>query len=249
MNPAKILVFLFCLFPLLHGKLVAQDQFEGIITYQVKITFQADQKSNVPEFTEYRIRGNDMIVRISGSDNQEMARILIKGKEGAFYLIDDTLKTAMKVHAPKNDEGNIGNVPEQFREEYEKALEEAGTDDKPDQFNLEATGETMQIAGYECEKYIVKADNERAFAAEVWLTDRINIAVPEALQDKNNPLLAFMNGKGFPLKLIGRANAGQQEQTVEMTVIKIERTTLNPEEFSLPDDYQVSDLTGLLEGH
>jgi hypothetical protein len=58
-----------------------------------------------------------------------------------------------------------------------------------------------------------------------------------------------MNGKGFPLKLIGRANAGQQEQTVEMTVIKIERTTLNPEEFSLPDDYQVSDLTGLLEGH
>jgi hypothetical protein len=34
---------------------------------------------------------------------------------------------------------------------------------------LEETGESMSIAGYQCEKYIVRADNGPAFVAEVWL--------------------------------------------------------------------------------
>jgi hypothetical protein len=119
MNPIKVFPVLVCSFLLSDVELSAQQQFEGVIIYQIKSMPAAGQDNVLPEFTEYRIKGNDMIVQLTGPENKEMARILIKGKEKAFYLIDDTQKTAMKVRVP-DGEKEIGNVPEQFREEYDK---------------------------------------------------------------------------------------------------------------------------------
>ena len=248
MNPIKVFPVLICSFLLSNVELGAQQQFEGVILYQIKSLPAAGQDNVLPEFTEYRIKGNDMIIQLIGSENEKMARILIKGQEKAFYLIDDPQKTAMKVRVP-DDEKEIGNVPEQFREEYDKALKEAGDAYQSDRFMLEATGESMSIAGYQCEKYIVRIDNGPAFVAEVWLTSEIKVEVPEVLKDENNPLLVFMNEKGFPLKLIGRTDAKATLNTFEMMATEINQLVMDPAEFSIPDDYYISDLTGLLEGN
>jgi hypothetical protein len=234
---------------LFQVELAAQDPFEGVITYQVKSSINPDQGSQLPKYTEYRIRGYDMIIQMTGTQGQEMARILIKGEARAFYMIDDAQKTAMKVRVREEDIEEIGNVPDEFREEYEKGLEKAGEEFQLDQFNLEKTGETMSIAGYICEKYIVKAENEAAFIAEVWLTDKIRVMVPDALKDQNNPLLVFMNENGFPLKLTGSSGGRPEAQAVEMTAVKVSRIALDPSEFVIPDNYHISDLTGLLEGN
>ena len=249
MNYTKAVCFQVGFLLLFQFELAAQNPFEGVITYQVKSSATTVQGNILPEFTEYRIRGNDMIIQMTGTEGQEMARILIQGEARAFYMIDDAQKTAMKVQVREEDIQEIGNVPEEFREEYEKALEKTGEEYEFDRFNLEKTGETMSIVGYKCDKYVVKSESEAAFVAEIWLTDRIMVMVPDALKDQNNPLLVFMNENGFPLKLIGRSSAGPEVQTVEMTAVKVTRIALSPSEFTIPDDYHISDLTGLLEGN
>jgi len=181
--------------------------------------------------------------------NQMMARILIQGDVGTFYMIDDVEKTALKVVIRSEDVEGLGNVPEEFQEEYEKALEKAEKESEFDKFDLEKTGETASIAGYSCEKYVVRAKNEEiSVDTEVWLTDKIKVKVPDALKDKNNPLLIFMDESGFPLKFKGESGSGSQVQSIEMTAVKVTWKTLDPSDFVIPDDYHISDMTSLMEG-
>jgi hypothetical protein len=229
--------------------LFPQDHFEGIIRYQINNSMNTDQTGMLPKYTEYHIKGNDLILQMIGARNHMMARILIQGDSGTFYMIDDTAKTALKVVIGSDDKEGLGNVPEEFREEYEKALKKAEVESEFDKFDLEKTGETVLIAGFSCEKYVVRAKNkEISFDTEVWLTDKIKVEVPDALKDKNNPLLIFMNESGFPLKFKGKSGTGMQTQSVEMTAVKVARKLLDPSDFVIPDDYHISDMTGLLEG-
>ena len=70
----------------------------------------------------------------------------------------------------------------------------------------------------------------------------------DALKDNKNSLLIFMNEKGFPLKFSGKSKSKGRIQTVEMTATKVTRKTLKFSEFTIPDDYHISDMTGFLEG-
>lgn len=228
--------------------LFAQDHFEGIIRYEIKTSVTADQTGMMPKFTEYYIKGNDLILQMIGSDDKMMARILIQGDAGAFYMIDDVEKTALKVVVRSEDIEGLGNVPEEFREEYEKALKEAEEENEFDKFELEKTGETASIAGYKCEKYVVRAENDlMSVDTEVWLTDKIKVSVPDALRDNNNPLMIFMDESGFPLKFKGKSGSGTQAQSMEMTAVKVDRKPLDPSDFLIPDDYHISDMSSLIE--
>ena len=244
----SILLFSYALF--LPIFLVAQDHFEGIIRYEINNSLNTDQAGMLPKYTEYQIKGNDLILQMIGAEGQMMARILIQGDEGAFYLIDDVEKTALKVVVRSEDVEGLGNVPEAYRQAYEKALKEAQEESEFDQFDLQKTGETATIAGYICEKYIVRAKNEEiSVDTEVWLTDKIKVNVPGALKDKNNPLMIFMDESGFPLKFKGKSGAGHgtPAQRIEITAVKVTRKILDPSDFEIPDDYHISDMTGLIE--
>jgi hypothetical protein len=230
--------------------LFAQDHFEGIIRYEINTSVTADQTGMMPKFTEYHIKGNDLILQMIGSDDKMMARILIQGDAGAFYMIDDVEKTALKVVVRSEDIEGLGNVPEEFREEYEKALREAQEENEFDKLNLEKTGETASIAGYKCEKYVIRAENdEMSVITEVWLTDKIKVNVPDALKDKNNPLMIFIDESGFPLKFKGMSGSGvdSQARSMEMTAVKVDRKPLDPSDFLIPDDYHISDMSSLIE--
>jgi hypothetical protein len=248
MNLSKLLLLFLSFFVLLPLDLSAQDHFEGIIRYEVYSSMNAGQPGLMPKYTEYHIKENDLIILVIGNENQIMARILIQGNEGAFYMMDDEKKTALKVAVRSEDVEGLGNVPAEYREAYEKALKKAEKESQFDQFDLEKTGETTSIAGYDCEKYIVRTKNEEiSVDTEVWLTDKIKVAVPDALKDKNNPLMIFMDESGYPLKFKGKTGFGSQEQSIEMTAVKVIRKLMDPSDFAIPDDYHVSDMTDLFE--
>ncbi len=100
----------------------------------------------MPAFTEYRIKGNDIIIQMISDDGVNMARILIDGDQSTFYMIDDEAKTAMKVIVSEEaEEERIGNVPEEFKEEYEKALKEAESALESEQIDLKETGELHEL--------------------------------------------------------------------------------------------------------
>jgi len=244
------LIFLIGCIIFFYSDLAAQVGFEGIIRYQINNAQNTEQANMLPEYTEYHIKGNNLVIQMIGHDNRMMARILIQGDSGAFYMIDDTEKTAMKVVVKGKELEGIGNVPEEFREEYEEALEKAEQESEFEQFDLVGTGEKGSIAGYVCEKYVVKVKNENSFIeSEVWLTEKIIVEIPDALKDNNNPLLIFMNEKGFPLKFSGKSQSKGEVQTFEMTAVKVIKNALKPSEFTIPEDYHISDMTGFLEGN
>ncbi len=225
------------------------EGFEGIIKFQLKSSMEDINTAMMPTFTEYHIKGNDIIIQMSGADNVKLARILIKGDHNSFYLIDDEARTAMKVRVSNAEEENrIGNVPDEFREEYEKALKEKKSDLDSEKINLIETNENLDIQGYNCTKYVVTAEAGEAFVeSEVWLTNKIYVEVPEVLKDKNNPLLLFMNEKGFPLRFIGKSNTNGQSYHFEMVAVKVTPGNLDPGDFEIPEDYHISDMTSFLE--
>ena len=226
-----------------------QDGFEGVIRYQIKNSMGNMNPGMMPAITEYRIKGNDIIIQMISDDGVKMARILIDGDQSTLYMIDDEAKTAMKVIVSEEDEEErIGNVPEEFKEEYEKALKETENALESEQINLNETGEIMTIAGYQCEKFIVTAEKGEAFfESEVWLTNKIRVNVPEVLKDKNNPLLLFMNEKGFPLRVTGKSSSNGNSSDFEMVAVKVTQGNLDPGDFEIPADYHVSDMTGFME--
>ena len=226
-----------------------QEGFEGVIRYQIKNSMGNMNPGMMPAFTEYRIKGNDIIIQMISDDGVNMARILIDGDQSTFYMIDDEAKTAMKVTvSDEAEEERIGNVPEEFKEEYEKALKEAESALESEQIGLKETGESMNIAGYQCEKFIVTAETGEAFIeSEVWLTDRIEVNVPDVLKDKNNPLLLFMNKKGFPLRFTGKSSSNGASYNFEMVAVKVTPGILDPGDFEIPAGYHVSDMTGFME--
>ena len=228
---------------------MVQEEFEGIIRYQIINSMGNMDSGMMPAFTEYHIRGKDISIQMIGADDTKMARILLDGDHSIFYMIDDEAKTAMKVMVSDDTgEKRIGNVPEEFKEAYEKALKEEDDVLDSEQIDLSETGESMTIAGYECEKYIVTAEKGEAFfESEVWLTEKIQVQVPDILKDKNNPLLLFMNEKGFPLRFTGKTNSNGQSHDFEMVAIKVTTGSLNPDNFEIPADYHVSDMTSFLE--
>ena len=231
------------------GGRMVQEGFEGIIRYQIKNSMGNMDSGLMPAFTEYHIKGKDISIQMIDADGAKMARILLNGDQSTFYMIDDEARTAMKVMVSDDaDEKRIGNVPEEFKEEYEKALKEADNALESDQVDLKETGESMTIAGYECEKYIVTAETGEAFfESEVWLTEKIQVQVPDVLKDKNNPLLLFMNEKGFPLRFTGKSNSNGQSYNFEMVAVKVTPGSLNSDNFEIPADYHVSDMTSFLE--
>jgi hypothetical protein len=244
----RIFILFICLL-LIPSTLFSQNHFEGIIRYEIKNPTNTDVAGMLPKFTEYHIKGSDLILQMIDAEGQMMTRILIQGRTGAFYMIDDVEKTALKVVVRSEDVEGLGNVPEAYREAYEKALKDAEEETEFDRFDLEKTGEIASIAGYTCEKYIARAENEDiSVDTEVWLTDKIKVKVPEALKDKNNPLLVFMDESGFPLKFKGQPGSGpgSQTQRIEMTAVAVTRKTLDPSDFLIPDDYHISDMTNLM---
>jgi hypothetical protein len=225
------------------------EGFEGIIKFRIKSSMEDVNMGIMPAFTEYHIKEGDIIIQMFGTDNVKLARILIKGNQNSFYMIDDEARTAVKVRINNADEESpIGNVPDEFREEYEKAIKETESNLDSEKINLIETNETLDIQGYNCTKYLVTAEAGEAFVeSAVWLTDKIYVEVPEVLKDKNNPLLLFMNEKGFPLRFLGKSNTQGQSYDFEMVAEKVIAGNLDPGDFEIPENYHISDMTSFLE--
>ncbi len=251
----RYLILLVILFPIqidlyaLSGISKTSEVFEGIIKFQIKSSAEDVNGGMMPAFTEYHIKENDIIIQMFGAENIKLARILIKGDQNSFYMIDDEAKTAMKIRVNNGDEENrIGNVPEEFREEYEKALRETDSNPDSEMINLIETNQTLDIQGYNCTKYIVTTEAGEAFVeSEVWLTNKIYVEIPEVLKDKNNPLLLFMNEKGFPLRFKGKSKTGGQSFYFEMVAVEVTRKKLATGDFEIPEDYHISDMTSFLD--
>ncbi|MFC2133164.1 DUF4412 domain-containing protein [Bacteroidota bacterium] len=129
------------------------------------------------------------------------------------YYDDEFIKTDLKKGLFKKE--NAGSL---FGK-GDRALKK-----KVSNFKLEETDESAEIAGYDCDKYIVRG---KGMETEVWITDEIDLYE----EIRENTIEAFKNSKlnpkytnilgldmewieGFPMKTITRIGFVEYEQTI-----------------------------------
>ena len=115
---------------------------------------------------------------------------------------------------------------------------------------LKNTGETMDILGYPCTKYVYE---EREGPIEIWATDQLGqfMAMP-----KGNPMQgggaaksgweAAVKGDFFPMRLIALNKRGKERMRWEVTGVK--PMSLPDSLFRAPDGYKPFSMGGLMQG-
>ncbi len=222
--------------------LISQPQFEGIIRYEISNSNEID--ANLPHISDYYLKDNKLMVRVFMDSGNEMARILLDGDERIIFMIDDIQKSAIKLPVQVEKENQPGNIPDQYRDAYEKALDQQNHEAQQMKGQLKNTGELEIIAGYECIKYRLESTEPKdPSTSYIWLTEDIHFAFPDFLITGENPLFQFLGTTGFPLKLIISSNG----RSTEIVAIRIENKKLKDELFFIPEDYTISDLSSLMK--
>lgn len=121
---------------------------------------------------------------------------------------------------------------------------------KATELTFEDTGETAEILGRECRKYLI---TDRKSTTEVWGAKGMGTFMAQF--GGGNPMQGGsipdwqqeLGAQGFfPLRVIGRDSRGQE--TFRMEATQIEERPLSDDLFAVPEDYQQLDMTDLLRG-
>lgn len=196
---------------------MAQDGFEGSVTFNVKISGKEFDKYSkaFPESITLKIKGHNMRGKTSGGQiTSLMSGFIFDGDHKTAYVLSDAFQTAFKLKsADFNDDSKSHST----------------------KFNISMTEETMNIVGYECRKYIAK-DEEKKTEIEIWATDDFTISKPTNLANITGNI--FLEGvDGFPLKVI----TNQNETTMLVEVADLRKEPIDGSAFELPSGYRVQD--------
>jgi hypothetical protein len=102
--------------------------------------------------------------------------------------------------------------------------------------NVEKTGKTMEILGYNCEQYIVK--DEDGSESEIWATKALGAFFPIGKMGKNKSApketweTLMADEDIFPLKVTQHSHTGVPK--FQMTAESIEEKTVSDDQFQVP---------------
>ncbi|HLF33188.1 MAG TPA: DUF4412 domain-containing protein [Cyclobacteriaceae bacterium] len=237
----NIVLFLFLAMP---DILCGQDAFEGIIEYRIISTGTGEI---APSGTmSFYIRGQDLLIRAHMAEVPG-SRILLKSSENAAYMIDDSSKNVIRLELnPGLENIRMGEVPEEFRKEYEGALREVQEKSDTSVVTFKPASETRVIVGYECRKYnILGADGNLESVA--WLTREIQFHGLGKFGDKTGIMGGLFTSEGFPLRIENMNNSEGEDQPMIVEATKVRKASLDPELFQVPVGYHVQDLFGIFK--
>lgn len=129
------------------------------------------------------------------------------------------------------------------------ANEAAGED-----FTFEKTGETEEILGYDCVKYVSKTKD---YTSDIWVTEELgrfvglgNSSNPMGGKKKSGPAAAWekaLAGKNFfPLRVVSRDAKGKEQFRLE--TVDVQKGAQPAALFAAPADYQKLDFGNMMKG-
>lgn len=194
----------------------AQETFQGTLTYGFKFMGEGVEgmEAFLPQSYTFQVYKSDMLMEMEGGmAAMMMGKILVLGKKGEAYMLKDSEKTA---YSMKNDDNE------------EKSDEPTPVIEKED--------ETIEILGYECQKYkVTTSTDEGEMVQYVWATDKL--AFPEM---EGGGAAGGMGGsmsvkgiKGLPLKTM----INQGPMTVTLTATELTLEKLDKNMFKIPKGY------------
>lgn len=117
--------------------------------------------------------------------------------------------------------------------------------------SLEKTGETTEILGYDCTKYIAR---DKGTTTEIWATDELgtfagfSAANPMGRKKSAGPgwEQALKGGNFFPLRVVTLNKKGAEQ--FRMEAVSIDKGAQPDSLFEVPAGYQAFNLGGLMKG-
>lgn len=220
-----VLVLVVCLL-VYTGETKAQDKdFHGVIVYNISFggaDIDPQMAAMMPKTMKMKIKGEKS--RMEMSMGMGSTIVVFNGEDKSGFTLMDIMgqKYAMKM------------TPEELEDENENEPE----------MDIEVTGETKEIAGYECKKAIVKSKEKGAENIEmiVYFTDELG----SGMLNYNNPM--FKDVQGVMMEY------AMNENDVEMkfTAISVTKEKIKDEEYEIPEGYNVmnmSDFENMFGGH
>ena len=187
---------------------LSQNKFEG------KVNFQVTDEGGKSTMLNYFVK--DKKFRMEGPENQ-----------GAFIFDATSNKMMILMDAQKM----YMEIPFDLKEEMSKSKEETKGDFK-------ATGETKDILGYKCEKFIYNDDDTKN---EMWLTKELGGFMffndPKQMEGSGNDWQTKLLTEGyFPMVVMELSSGGAVKSKFE--VKSLEPKKLDNSMFSVPSGYQ-----------
>ena len=207
---------------LTEGAAIAQKPFEGTIKFTFKIMGEAAQQLEafMPTGSNHSIKGSDYLIQTEGGMIKSMlGDVLIKGGEGATYMIKENDKIAYKF----TDEDNDGQ-------------------DSPAKPVVTVEDEILEIAGFKCKKYKVELDSPQGpLTIFVWATNDLKApAIPKKAGGMGSSSSVFMEGvDGIILKkMTSISQMGMSFTTIE-TANEVKAVKMSKKLFKVPGGYAV----------
>jgi len=211
------LFFLF-LFLLIGSPSIAQEYFEGELTYTIELSGEgADEMAAfMPESYSYTVKGSNLkFVMKGGLTAAFMGDFIFNGESNKTYMVNHNLQVAYDIPADENEMDTISPKATVSKE-----------------------NEIFDILGYQCQKYKVVTQSEEGeeITQYLWTTDKIKFEnIKKANQLGGNGSMAIDGVDGMPLKIVSEISGF----TMVMTAKSINKSTVDPESFKIPSNYQI----------
>lgn len=200
---------------------IAQDPFEGKVTYDYSYDGEGIEQYSMflQTGTVYYFKGKDVRFEMIGGMSAMLGATLMDGDEGKIYLISDLQKKAYIM-----DEDTSSN----------RSIDAAN--------NIIVTDENTEekILDYNCRKYKIQ-DKTDGTIVYVWLTTELDFVNPEEFGGASAGLF-FPGVKGVMLKMESEMDMGDGNSFTATQVVK--EISPGPQDanlFSVPADYSVED--------
>jgi hypothetical protein len=192
------------------------QSFEGEIT--MKITNSNDEE---PQTINYYCKGSKIRFEGTGKEGMGGAMILDTKNNNSIIIIP-----AQKMYMSYSFKNKMGTMSDSMRNKLEKG-------------DVKMTGETKEINGFNCEKWIFKDDEGKS--GEAWMTKGLrnffffnNPMKPRGDEPEWAKKL-FTEGY-FPMLLTSRDSDGKIESKMEVT--SVQPRALDESLFTPPPDYK-----------
>jgi hypothetical protein len=218
------------------GLLTASHLFAAK-TFEGKVTLAMSAENGRPQVMDYAIKDQKLRMDISAEGNQVSTIMDVQKQEMMMLMPEQRMYMVIPV-----------------KKAMDKVIENANSDPN---VNVESTGKTEKILGYNCEQLIV-TDKERKTVTEMWVASELGMFMGLGGGGGGGPFGGRKNaaaakweevlkGKGgFPLRVITRDAKGKQ--TLKMEATKVEPGSLPDSMFAPPAGYQkfqMPDMGGL----
>lgn len=211
----------------------AQATFKGTLEYSYQLNAEGEEADMMatfmPERMITRYGDNQMATEmVGGMVANMMGRIIVNN--GQSYVVNDAEKTIFEM-----SEENIEEGQEQLENQ---------------ELAKKVSGETMEILGYTCQKYVLTMTNNDGGKTEqvIWATDAFKVPQLSAPNQGSVPASGFFgssNIEGLPMR-IEIATPGVDGGLI-MEVIKLNETPVDAAHFERPDGYTVKPISEMMK--